>query len=43
MKLNVWKEDIRSIRKVLKSKLDGGNLVHGVNTWVVIKIFRSIC
>ena len=43
MKLNVWKEDIRSIRKVLKSKLDGGNLVHGVNTWVVIKIFSSIC
>ena len=35
MKLNVWKEHIRSIRKVLKSKLNGGNLLHGVNTWAV--------
>ena len=35
MKLNVTKEYIRRIRKVLKSKLNGGNLVHGVNTWVV--------
>ena len=32
--MNVWKEYIR-IRKVLKSKLNGGNLVHGVNTWEV--------
>ena len=35
MKLNVSKEYIRRLRKVLKSKLSGGNLVHGVNTWAV--------
>ena len=35
MKLSVSKEYIRRIRKVLKSKLNGGNLVHGVNTWAV--------
>ena len=35
MKLNVSKEYIRKIRKVLKSKLNGGNLVCGVNTWAV--------
>ena len=35
MKLNVSKEYIRRLRKVLKSKLNGGNLVHGVNTWAV--------
>ena len=34
MKLNVSKEYIRRLRKVLKSKLNGGNLVHGVNTWL---------
>ena len=33
MNLNVSKEYIRSLRKVLKSKLNGGNLVHGVNAW----------
>ena len=33
MKLHVSKEYIRRIIKVLKSKLNGGNLVHGVNTW----------
>ena len=27
------KEYIRRLRKVLKSKLNGGNLVRGVNTW----------
>ena len=32
MKLNVLKEYIRRLRKVLKSKLNGGNLVRGVNT-----------
>ena len=32
MKLNVSKEYIRTLRKVLKSKLNGGNLVRGVNT-----------
>ena len=35
MNLNVLKEYIRRIRKVLKSKLNSGNLVHGVNTWAV--------
>ena len=35
MKLNVSKEFIRRLRKVLKSKLNCGNLVHGVNTWAV--------
>ena len=35
MKLNVSKEYIRRLRKVLKSKLNDGNLVHGVNTWGV--------
>ena len=35
VKLNVLKEYIRRIRKVLKSKLHGGNLVHGVNTLAV--------
>ena len=35
MKLNISKEYSRRLRKVSKSKLNGGNLVHGVNTWVV--------
>ena len=35
MKLIVSKEYIRRLRKVLKSKLNGGNLVHAVNTWAV--------
>ena len=35
MKLNVSKEYIRRLRKVLKSKLNDGNLVRGVNTWPV--------
>ena len=35
LKLNVSKEYIRRIRKMLKSKLDGGNLVRGVNTSAV--------
>ena len=35
MKLNVSKEFIRRIRKVLKSKPNGGNLVCGVNNWAV--------
>ena len=35
MKLNVSKEYIRRLRKVLKSKLNGGNLLHAVNTWAV--------
>ena len=35
MKLNVSKEYIRRLRKVLKSKLNVGNLVCGVDTWAV--------
>ena len=35
VKLIVSKEYIRRIRKVFKSKLNGGNLVCGVNTWAV--------
>ena len=35
MKLNVSKECNRRLRKVLKSKLNGGSLVHGVNAWAV--------
>ena len=35
MKLNVSKECIRRLRKVLMSKLNGGYLVHGVNTCAV--------
>ena len=35
MKFNVSKEYIRRIRKVLKSKLNGGNLVRGANTSAV--------
>ena len=33
--MNVLKEYIRRLRKVLKSKLNGGNLARGVNTWAV--------
>ena len=35
MKLIDSEEYIRRLRKVLKSKLNGGNLVRGVNTWAV--------
>ena len=35
MKLNVSKEYIEKLRKVLKSTLNGGNLVRAVNTWAV--------
>ena len=35
IKLNVLQEYIRRLRKVFKSKLNGGNLVRGVNTWAV--------
>ena len=35
IKLNVSKEFIRGLTKILKSKLNGENLVHGVNTWAV--------
>ena len=35
MKLNVSKEYIKKLRKVLKSKLNDENLVRGVNVWAV--------
>ena len=35
MKLNVSKRYIRRLRKLLMSKLSGGNLVRGVNTLAV--------
>ena len=41
MKLNVLKEYIRRLRKVFKPKLNGGNLVSGVNTWAVSLIRYS--
>ena len=41
MKLNVLMENIRRIRKVLKSKLNGGNLVCVVNTWAVLLLRYS--
>ena len=40
-KLNVLKEYIRRLRKVLKLKLNGGNLVRGVNSWAVSLIRYS--
>ena len=42
MKLNFLKECIRRLRKVLKSKLNGGNLVLGVNTWAVSLLKYSV-
>ena len=41
MKLNVSKEYIRRIRNVLKSKLNGGNLVPVVNPWAVFLLRYS--
>ena len=41
MKLNVSKEYIRRLREDLKSKLNGRNLVHGVNTWAVSLLIYS--
>ena len=41
MKLNVSKEYLRRLRKVLKSKLNGRNLVCGVNTWAVFLLRYS--
>ena len=46
MKLNVSKEYIRRLRKVLKSKLNGGNLGRVeliLGGSIPIKIFSSIC
>ena len=35
MNFKVSKDYFTILRKVLKSKLNGGNLVQGVNTWAV--------
>ena len=35
MKMKVSKEYFRRLKKALKSKLNGGNLVQGVNTWAM--------
>ena len=35
MKQKVSKEYFRRLKKVLKSKLNGGNLVQGVNNWTM--------
>ena len=35
MKLKVYKEYFRRLKKILKTKLNGGNLVQGVKTWAV--------
>ena len=40
-KLNVSKEYIKRLRKFLKSKLNGGNLVRGVHTWAVSLVIYS--
>ena len=42
MKLNVSKECIRRLRKVLKSKLNGGDLARGLNTWAVSLLRYSV-
>ena len=42
MKLNVSRKYIRRLRKVLKSKLNGGNFVRGVITWAVFPLRYSV-
>ena len=42
MMLNVSKEYMRMLRKVLKSNLNGENLVSGVNTWAVSLLRYSV-
>ena len=41
MKLEISKEYFRWLKKVLKSKLNGGNLVQGINTWAVFLLRYS--
>ena len=41
MKLKVSKEHFRRVRKVLKSKLDGGDLAQGFDTWAVFVLRYS--
>ena len=42
MYLNVSKEYIRRLRKLLKSKPNGGSLVLGVNTWALSLLRYSV-
>ena len=35
MKTKLSKEYFRQLRKLLKSKLNGGNVIKGINTWAV--------
>ena len=42
MKMKDSKEYFRRLRKVLKSKLNGGNLVYGVNTRAVSLLRYSV-
>ena len=41
MKLNISKKYITRLKKVLKSKLNGGSLFQGVNTWTVFLLRYS--
>ena len=41
MKLKVSKEYFKKLKTVLKSRLNGGNLVQGVNTWAVLHLRYS--
>ena len=41
IKTKVSEEYFRELRKILKSKLNGGYLVHGVNTWPVSLLKHS--
>ena len=42
VKLHVSKEYIRRLRKILKSKLNSGNLVRGVNTWAIFLLRYTV-
>lgn len=45
MKTTIEKGDIRKVRKIIKSKLNGLNQVKAENTWAVslFKILSSFC
>ena len=38
MKTKVQKEYYKRVRAVLKSKLNGGNVINVINTWVVVTV-----
>ena len=35
MKANIGEENIRGVKKLCRTKLNGGNLVMGINSWAV--------